>query len=227
MTQALHALLLHGAGGGAWEWGLWTPVLDAHGIRTRAIDLPHAIAPVPSGIDDALAAVTTALAALPRPRALVGASLGGVLAAACAAQADAVVLANPLPPAPWSDAVAIPAGDVLRWRARARLGSTRAALPDADAATALAAFRQWRDCPTRLLHEARALSPARADVPMWMLVSEDDGEVPSAAMRAWARDWNIAVESAGAASHAGVLLGRDAPALAARAASWLRQATWN
>lgn len=220
-ARAVHALLLHGAGGGAWEWGLWTPVLEAHGIGAHAIDLPHATGASASGLQDALDAVHAALAALPGPRALVGASLGGLLAVACADGADAVVLLNPLPPAPWADAVETPAVDTLAWGARARLASTRAAVPDADPATALAAFRRWRDCPARLLREARMLTVERTAVPAWMLVSAADADIPPAAMRAWAGAWGIAVEDAGATSHAGVLLGRDAPALAARAAGWL------
>jgi hypothetical protein len=60
---------------------------------------------------------------------------------ACADEADALVLVNPLPPLPWS--AALPARDwpdVVPWSRDARLASTRRALPDSDAATVLFAF---------------------------------------------------------------------------------------
>ena len=70
---------------------------------------------------------------MPRPRALVGASLGGLIAMACADGADALVLVNPLPPAPWAER--LPSSrwpDLVPWRRDARLASTRRALPDSD-----------------------------------------------------------------------------------------------
>lgn len=228
MTPTVPALLLHGAGGGAWEWDLWVPVLRAAGITPHAIDLPHAVAPHPTGWDDAVACVHAALDGLPRPggpRVIVGASLGGLLAAACAQRVDAIVLLNPMPPVPWSSALAPSASGadgMHPWQTHARLASTRRAVPDADPATALAAFRRWRDCPGRLLHDARTIAIPRVDRPGLMLVSDHDNTVPPTAMRAWAGDWGMQVESASDASHAGVLLGRDAPALAARVVHWIQ-----
>ncbi|MGJ7903592.1 alpha/beta fold hydrolase, partial [Lysobacter sp. 1R34A] len=93
-----HALLIHGAGAGGWEWNRWQEVLRARGLVTAAPDLR----PAPEG----LAATTleyyrrqvrAELEALPRPRAAIGASLGGLLAWLCADLADAAVLINPLP----------------------------------------------------------------------------------------------------------------------------------
>mgnify|MGYP002776987160 CR=1 FL=1 len=220
MTRPVHALLLHGAGGGAWQWGLWMPVLQAHGIHARAIDLPHRCSAAPSGWQDALDTASHALEALPRPRVVAGASLGGLLAAACAPLADAAVLLNPLPPSPWSRSLAPPTGDTRRWGTDARLASTRASLHDADPATALAAFRRWRDCPVRLLREAREVVLERVDVPMRMLACDADADIPPDAMRAWARAWSMDIEEIGG-SHAGVLLGSGAAAHAARTAGWL------
>ena len=31
-----HVLLIHGAGGGGWEWNLWAPVLKARGFAVAA-----------------------------------------------------------------------------------------------------------------------------------------------------------------------------------------------
>ena len=60
-------------------------------------------------IEDYQAQVRAALAALPRPRVLVGASLGGLLAAMNAGAADALVLVNPMPPRGLPDAPRRPA----------------------------------------------------------------------------------------------------------------------
>lgn len=66
-------MLIHGAGGGGWEWNLWRGVLIAQGLQIDAPDLR----PAPAGLqattfDDYLAQVREALHALPRPRAVVG-----------------------------------------------------------------------------------------------------------------------------------------------------------
>src|SRR5688500_5816290 len=91
-----HAVLVHGAGGGAWEWNVWRAVFAARGIDVVAPDLrPVAAGLAATGFGDYVGQVADALQALPRPRALVGASLGGLLALACQGQTDALVLINP------------------------------------------------------------------------------------------------------------------------------------
>ena len=102
-----HALLLHGAGGGGWEWNIWRGVFAAGGIEPVAPDLqPAAAGLAATTFEDYLQQARAALAALPRPRAVIGASLGGLLAMALPDAADALVLMNPLPPSPWCSAVA-------------------------------------------------------------------------------------------------------------------------
>src|SRR6187401_2909370 len=95
----INALLVHGAGGGAWEWAAWQRVLAAAGIGNHAFDL----AALPAGLAatrlaDYAAQVRSLAQALPEPRVLVAASLGGTLAAhvADAVDARALVLVNPL-----------------------------------------------------------------------------------------------------------------------------------
>ncbi|GAA5077659.1 alpha/beta fold hydrolase [Lysobacter panacisoli] len=219
------AVLVHGAGGGGWEWNVWRRVFAARGIDAVALDLaPAAAGLAATGFGDYLAQVRAALAGLPRPRALVGASLGGLLAAACADEADALVLVNPLPPAPWS--ASMPARDwpdLVPWRRDARLSSTRRSLADADDATALFAFRRWRDESGAVLRHAQAgLNVAAPSCRTLMLTSDRDEDVPASITLEIAHAWNADVVKL-AGSHVGPLLGRDAAPVALRVAGWLAQ----
>lgn len=222
-TRIASAVLVHGAGGGGWEWNVWRRVFQAHGIEVSAPDLEPARAGLAdTSLGDYMAQVRSGIVAMPRPRALVGASLGGLLALACAGEADALVLVNPLPPAPW--AVDLPSrdrDDVVAWRRNARLPSTRRALPDSDDATALFAFRRWRDESGRVLREAHAgvalSAPACRTLCIASTADEDvPPEVPDRMAEAWGfESWRVP------GSHVGPLLGRDAADVASRTVAWL------
>lgn len=220
-----HAVLVHGAGGGAWEWNLWRGVLAARGIDVFTLELSPAVGGLATtALDDYEAQVRAALLAARRPRALVGASLGGLLALRCADAADALVLVNPLPPAPWNRS--LPTRDypeVVPWRRTARLDGTRRALPDSDDATALFAFRHWRDESGRVLCEAGTVAVERPACPLLCIASTDDTDVPATVTAALAAAWTAEQWSV-PGDHVSPLLGRHAPSLAARVADWLSQA---
>ena len=166
-----------------------------------------------------------ALLELPRPRVLIGASLGGLLAMPLAAQADALILINPLPPAPWHQR--LPARvweDVIPWRRHARLYGTRHALGDADDATALFAFRRWRDESGAALGQARAgIEAAKPDCPVLFVLSAQDEDVPPAIGNEIAQAWSAHRLETLAGSHVGPLLGRHAPRIAAQTVAWLNR----
>lgn len=221
------ALLLHGAGAGGWEWGAWRGVFEAAGIAVAAPDL----APAPAGLaatrwQDYAAQAAAQLAALPRPRAVVGASLGGLLALQVAGNADALVLVNPLPPSPWHALLAGRAArddaGIVPWGRDARLAGTVRAMPDADPVSRLHAFRRWRDESGAVLREAYAgeVLP-RPAVRALCLASEADGDVPAAATQAVAAWLGADLLRLPGASHVGPLLGRRAAAVAGRVADWL------
>jgi pimeloyl-ACP methyl ester carboxylesterase len=219
-----HALLLHGAGGGGWEWNMWRGVFATARIGVSTPELqPAADGLAATTLDDYRRQAQAALSALPRPRALVGASLGGLLAAQCAEEADALVLVNPLPPAPWAHALPTREWPALvPWRRDARLASTRRALPDADDATALFAFARWRDESGAVLRAVHAgIDAARPSCPVLCVVSTADEDVPPATTRSLAADWGADLIEAASPSHVGPLLGRGAAALAEQVVAWL------
>lgn len=220
-----HAVLVHGAGGGAWEWNLWRGVWAARGIAMTCPELqPVAEGWAATGLGAYVAQVGAAVAGAPRPRVVVGASLGGLLAMRCADAADALVLVNPLPPAPWSGGLPPPEErDVVPWRTTARLAGTRRALPDSDDATALFAFRHWRDESGRVLREARQCAVDRPACPILCIASSRDADVPPAVTEALADAWQAECWRV-PGDHVSPLLGRQAPALGARVADWLSQA---
>lgn len=218
------ALLIHGAGGGAWEWDIWCAVFAAHGVDALCPDLGDS----PQGaasttLDDYVRQARMALASLPRPRAVIGASLGGLIAAMVAGDADRLILVNPLPPSPWH--ARLPLRDwpqVVPWHTEARLATTRDALPDADDATALRAFRQWRDESGTVLRTAHAgVVVARPVIPTLCILSGQDADVPRASAEALAMAWQSDVIRMPGASHVGPLLGRQAASTASRAMAWL------
>lgn len=222
--SSIEVLSIHGAGAGGWEWALWRAVFEARGARLHAPDLQPARDVVATRYEDYLSQVRAALSALPRPRALVGASLGGLLVAEAAADADALILVNPLPPAPWH--AALPARtwpERVAWGRDARLASTRAAMPDADPASALRAMRGWRDEAGAVLQAAWDGRPVRRPaMPVLCIASRDDGDVPPTLTRALADAWGADFAWSGAGSHVGPLLGRHAVETARYAHDWLR-----
>ena len=87
--QAPLVVLVHGAGGGAWEWVVWRPILESRGYRVEAVDLQ----PVHNGyehtrvedyVDQIVETCTRSCRSslsspYSSPTILVGASMGGVL----------------------------------------------------------------------------------------------------------------------------------------------------
>jgi len=218
-------LMVHGAGGGGWEFNAWSRVFAAAGWQVRAPDLvPAAQGLAATRFDDYRAQVDGWLESMPRPRVLVGASLGGLLALRCAAAADALVLVNPLPPAPWHALLsgARVSGAIEAWGARASLEGTRRALPDADVGDAWFAFRRWRDESGVVLDEARGgIACAVPASPVFVIASQCDADVPVEASRQVAHWCSAPLLVLEEASHVGALFGRHATRAASETVTWL------
>jgi pimeloyl-ACP methyl ester carboxylesterase len=215
---------VHGAGGGGWEWGIWARVLGVRGFEVLAPDLAAAEAGLAATrlSDYRRQVLGWCAAAAPRP-VLVGASLGGLLALAAAreAAARALVLVNPLPPRGLG-AAARPCAAVVPWGSRRSLAGTRRAMPGADDAARLYAFRRWRDESGAVLDEA--CGGIAADAPpcaALVVAGERDDDVPASSSRRLAAELEADFELVAGAGHVDPLLGRVAARTAERVADWL------
>ena len=223
------ALFIHGAGGGGWEWNIWRRAFALAGWRTHAPDLmPAAGGLAQTRFDDYVDAMCATARAFARP-VLVGASLGGLVAMRVAHDVDAgaLVLVNPVPPAGFADPPATPeARAIVPWGSARSWRGTVDALPDADAAARLFAFRRWRDDSGAVLRHARAgVEVARPACPVLVVASGRDDEVPFAASIALAHAWSAVLVELPDASHVGPLFGRSAYAVACDIANRLAKST--
>lgn len=227
-SAPVSVLLIHGAGGGAWQWRIWQHPLHAHGLHTHAMQWQ----PSPQGLPqttlhDYIQQAQHQLAQLPRPVALVGASLGGLIAAQLAAQqADSVhslTLINAVPPAPWHQYLPERAfTPTIAWQRNARLASTRASMPSADAATALAAFRRWRDESGAAVQQAwNGMDIASPNVPVFSIIGANDQDVPAHASLQWAQAWQAHIHWLADGDHLSPLLGHHASHCATAFMDWL------
>ena len=214
---------VHGAGGGGWEWRVWARVFAAAGHPLSAPDLrPAAAGLAATTLADYADQVREWVGAARRAHgrvAVVGASLGGLLAAAVAERDDALVLVNPIP------STGLPglseSREIRSWGRRASLASTRAALPDADPFTALEVWRRWRDESGSVLAAAYAGWPVPAPRGRCLVIaSSGDEDVPAAMSSGLAAAWRTDLLRV-PGSHVGPLLGAGAADVAAAALAWL------
>lgn len=226
MTECL---LLHGAGAGAWEWQLWQGVLQGEGIHCRALDLCASEAGLAhTGLNDYLQQARAAYLkaqASQQPVLLIGASLGGLLALMLAGESapSALVLVNPLPPAPLQ--AGLPERqwpDLVPWGRQRSLAGTRRSLFDSDDATCLAAFRRWRDESGLVLRQAaEGIEVPAPACPMLLWASEADTDVPLEISRCLAQQLAAELRVVPGASHVGPLLGRSAAGCARQTIAWM------
>lgn len=222
------ALLIHGAGGGGWEWRAWARVLAARGVEPHAPDLAPARGGLAdTGFDDYRNQVVAHGRALAQPLVLAGASLGGLLAlAACEAlRPRALVLVNPVPPAgvPGWPVDRREARDTVPWGDERDFEGTRRAMPDCDHAARVLACRRWRNESGRVMaaiHDGIEVRPGTTRT--LVIAGVADPDVPVGVSRALAgrlaADW-IAIPGA---SHLGPLLGHSAAHCARLACDWLQ-----
>lgn len=221
----MKVVMVHGAGGGGWEWRLWAEVFGAAGRSVLAPDLlPSAGGLAATRFGDYRDQVCRWCRMSDGSVVLIGASLGGLLALSAAADCSpaALVLVNPMPPKgtePWPRFSLRP--PIVRW-SQSAFANTRAAVPDADVDAARWAHTRWRDESGAVMNEAGAgLSVSAPGCPVLVLSAADDRDVPSATSRAVAATLAADFVCVPGCSHVGILLGHQAAAAATLALAWL------
>ena len=218
-------LFIHGAGGGGWEWNIWTRVFQAHGFDVHAPDcLPLTSGLAKTRLQDYQLQMQQHLSAMNSPRTIIGASLGGLLALMNADHANALVLINPMPPTPFH--LQMPTRenypDIIPWQSRASLQGTRRALFDGDEMTCLYALRHWRNESGAVMNAAMAgINIIQPMCPVLVMASEHDRDVPFSVSKTLANNLNASFINLPASSHVGPLLGRTAMQCALQAVAFL------
>ncbi len=218
-------LMVHGAGGGGWEYRFWQEELKGQGWKTLAPDLM----PAPAGLaettlDDYVNQVVK-LGKKEGRVVLVGASMGGpiVLRAAASLKPVAIVLVNPVPAKGTPGWPKAPAEfpDVVRW-AGGSLKDTQDCLPDGDESVIRWAWKLWRDESGQAMRSLYAgVECPRPSSPVLMVIGREDGDVPPATSRSFAQMLGADVFEYAGMSHVGPLLGKRSREVSGAVGRWL------
>lgn len=214
------AVLIHGAGGGGWEYDKWRPALERAGWQVVARDLMPAHGGLAATRLEDYVHQVESWCPKDRPFVLVGASMGGAIALEAAREvpARAVVLVNSVPPGGLDKKKYLPS--VVKW-AGGPLKDTRDSMPDSDEPTILWAWKRWRDESGQVMLDLQqgTRSP-KPLVPTLVVVSREDTDVPPERGRNLAREWNADLIELSRTSHVGPLLGRRAGEVARMVSDW-------
>lgn len=218
-------VMIHGAGGGGWEYRFWREPFEKAGWTVVAPDLM----PVAGGLAktrfEDYASQTLAVAR-GEPLVLIGASMGGVLALKAAERLSpkAIVLVNSVPPKgipyprPDQD---VP--DIVEW-AGGPWQDTVDAMPDSDRSTRLFAHRRWRDESGAVLRAMRdGIDVARPRCRVLVVVGEADTDIPPETSRTLAEKLGADVFSYAGMSHVGPLLSTRATEVAQQVLAWVEE----
>jgi len=219
-------VMIHGAGGGGWEYDLWRPVFERAGWRVVAKDL----VPVKGGYEATKFEdyVRQVVAWTPKRGRVVyvGASMGGILAlkASERVKVSAIVLVNSVPPkgvGPAREGKKSP--PVVKW-ANGPLKDTEDSMPDSDRKTILWAWKRWRDESGAVMDEIRGgVAASVPKCPALVVLGQADGDVPNASGMALAKWARADIFSYQGMSHVGPLMSTRAAEVASAVSTWLRQ----
>lgn len=218
------AVMIHGAGGGGWEYKYWKPVFEKAGYRVVVPDL----IPVKGGyakttFDDYVKQIV--IASGPRPAVLIGASMGGVLVLKAAEKLKPKALVLVCSTSPAIGVMSPPKEDypaVVRWKG-GPYKDTVDSMPDSDEATRRYAHPRWRDESGAVL-KAIALG-VKVEKPACRVLSvipeADDSIAPAKQqeLAAWCGADTIRFAKM---SHVGPLLSKRGGEVARAVLEWLR-----
>jgi pimeloyl-ACP methyl ester carboxylesterase len=218
-------VMIHGAGGGGWEYDYWAAEYRKAGWTVVAKDL----VPAKGGLEktafaDYVQQVKGWAAKARRPLVLVGASMGGALALKAAEdlKPDALILVNSVPPKGlWDREQAKPNPPVVKW-AGGPLQDTRDSMPDSDEKTILWAWKKWRDESGAVMDELRAgIETRKPDCPVLVVIGAKDADIPPAVSLKVADRFKADVFQFAGMSHVGPLMSTRAREVAQDTLRWL------
>ncbi len=217
-------VMIHGAGGGGWEYDKWVPVFEKRGWKVIHPDLrPTHGKYEQTKFRDYVQQVVDWT---PKRGVVVyiGASMGGILALKANEKrpASAVVLVNSVGPKGVGEhKLTKPNPAVVRW-ANGPLKDTEDSMPDSDRETILWAWKRWRDESGSVMNEIRkGISAQKPKCPVMVVLGESDTDVPHATGLAMAKWANADLKSYPGMSHVGPLMSTRAVEVATGVADWL------
>ncbi len=218
-------VMIHGAGGGGWEYAKWKPVFEREGWKVIAPDL----VPVKAGLAKTTFAdyVAQVKSWVPRDHkrlVLIGASMGGILAlkAAETLNPEQIILINSVPPLGiGKPSIGKPYPAIIRW-ANGKIKDTRDSLPDGDETTIQWAHPRWRDESGSVLNTIqRGVKVQKPFASVLVVIGKKDTDIPAATSLALAAWIDADVHLYTGTSHIGPLMGRRADEIAEAVRSWL------
>lgn len=219
-------VMIHGAGGGGWEYDFWKPVFQKAGYKVVARDLM----PAKGGLahTNFTHYVDQVVSWCPKSGrvVLVGASMGGILALKAAEKVtpSAIVLVNSVPPAdvaqlPFNQ----PAPDVVEW-ANGPLKDTEDSMPDSNRKTILWAWKKWRNESGTVMNQIRTgIIVEKPNCRSLVVIGENDTDIPPAVSRQMASHFSSKILAYPKMSHVGPLLSTKAKTVAADVIHWLKK----
>lgn len=219
-------VMIHGAGGGGWEYDKWKPVFEKARWKVVNKDL----VPAKGGYAETTIVDYVDQVASWTPKAgrvvYIGASMGGALALKTSefVPIDALVLVNSVAPkgvGPRRESKPNP--PVVKW-ANGPLKDTEDAMPDSDRKTILWAWKRWRDESGHVMDALRAgVDCKKPKVPTLVVLGEADTDIPHATGLALAKWAKADVKSYPKMSHVGPLLSKSATKVATYVVEWLNK----
>lgn len=219
------AIMVHGAGGGGWEYEYWAKEFRAKGWKVVARDLvPSAKGLGKTTFEDYLGQIEAWGKNAKRPLVLVGASMGGALAlkASKKLKPDSLILINSvLPKGITKPEQTKPYPPIIKW-ANGPLKDTEDAMPDSDRKTILWAWKKWRDESGGVLNELKkGILTVKPRCPILVMISEKDTDIPPAGSEKLAEYLKADKIRLPNTSHVGPLMGKRAKETANLALDWI------
>ena len=218
--------MIHGAGGGGWEYNKWRPVFEQAGYQVIAKDL------LPEGdlstttLSDYVAQARAWLPSGDHEVVIIGASMGGTIALKLAEEVSpsALILINPATPRGIGKPKEFKAVEGVQKWANGPIEDSRVAMPDSDEETIQFAHKHWRDESGLVLNELRkGVEITRPKCRSLIIISGKDTDVPPENSRALAEYLGAHTLILKAASHVGPILGKSSEAVARKSIAWLKK----